>query len=179
MGEQPVVAGEAGEAARRVDVAGPLADVDVDADPEVSRQAGGGAQRLVGAGEGGMDAHQAPAAGPDEALVLGQAAPGTVGAVAIGDAVGQQRPHPDLGAGGGDDVEAALDGVGRLVVVDDRGGAALERLEGAEMERPPSLSLGFFCQFEAPPALPGARLGGGSAQGGVREDGPGGAGARG
>ena len=92
--EQPVVAREARQAARRVDVADPLADVDVDADAEVVGQAGGRVQRVVGAGERGVDADQAAAAGPEEPLVLGEAAPGAVGAVAVGDAVGQQRRAP-------------------------------------------------------------------------------------
>ena len=59
MGQQPVVAGQAGEPARRVDVADALADVDVDADPEVCGQVGRGTQRRVGAGEGGVDPDQA------------------------------------------------------------------------------------------------------------------------
>ena len=152
VGQQPVVPGEAGEPARRVDVADALADVDVDADPQVLGQAGGRAQGFVRAGEGGVDPHQAPTAGPDEALVLGEAAPGAVGPVAIGDPVGEQRPDPDLGARLGDHVEAALDGVGGLVVVDDRGRAVLERLEGAEHRRPAD-HLEVEGRVEAPPDL--------------------------
>ena len=64
VGEQPAVAREAGEAARRVDVGGALADVDVDAHPQVLGQACGGAEGLIRAGEGGMDSHQATAALP-------------------------------------------------------------------------------------------------------------------
>ena len=53
--------------------------------------------------------HAAPAAA-QEALVLGQAALRLVGAVAIGDAVRADDAHADLGAGVGDDRQAALDG---------------------------------------------------------------------
>ena len=76
--QQPVVAGQARQAARRVGVADPLADVDVDADAEVGGQPGRGRERFVRAGEGRVDPDQAPAAGPDEPLVLGQAASGAV-----------------------------------------------------------------------------------------------------
>ena len=97
-----------------------LGDVDVHADAEVGGQPGGRLQRVVGAGERGVHADQPAPAGAQEALVLGQPAAGAVGAVAVGHAVGAHDAHADLGAGLGDHVEAALDRVRALVVVDDR-----------------------------------------------------------
>ena len=101
-------------------------------DAEVGCQPGRRLQGGVGAGEGGVDAHEAASPGAQEPLVLLQPAPRPIGPVTVGDAVGEPGAHPDLGAGLGDDVQAALDGVGRFVVVHDGGGAALQRLEGAE-----------------------------------------------
>ena len=59
-----------------------------------------------------------------------------VGPVPVGDAVGAVDPHADLGAGVGDDRQRPLDRVGRLVVIDDRRAAPLERFERAELGRP-------------------------------------------
>ena len=106
--------------------------MDVDADPQVGGEPGGRRQRVVGARERGVHADHAAAAGAQEALVLGEAAAGAVGAVAVGDAVGAHDADADLGARVGDDVEAALDGVRALVVVDDPGRAGEQRLDGAE-----------------------------------------------
>ena len=118
-----------------VDVGRALGDVDVDTDAEIGGQAGSGGERVVGAREGGVDADQTPSAGAQEALVLGQAAAGAVGAVAVGHAVRADDAHADLGAGVGDDVEAALDGRRALVVVDDRRRAGEQRLQRAEAGR--------------------------------------------
>ena len=52
--------------------------------------------------------------------------------MAVGDAVRADDPDTDLGAGLGDHVEAALDGVRALVVVDDAGRAGEQRLDGTE-----------------------------------------------
>ena len=180
VGQQPVVAGQPLQPPRRVDIDGPFADVDVDADPQVPGQAGGVAQGFVSACERGVDADQAPAAGPDEPLVLLDAAafdeliPPEVAADPlrfrdekryadrlkdarsktgrIRDPVGGHDPHADLGAGGGDRVEAALDGVGGLVVVDDGRGAALECLQRPQHGGPAD-HLQVEGGVEAPPDL--------------------------
>jgi len=96
--------------------------------------------------------HHAAAAGPQEPLVLGQAAAGAVGPVAVGDAVGAHNPDAHGGAGVGDDVEAAVDGVGTLVVVDDGGGPRFERFQGTERRRPPD-HLEVEGGVETPPDL--------------------------
>ena len=83
-----------------------------------------------------MDPDQTLVASLDEAAILLQPAAGTVRTVAIGDAVGGQHAHTDLSTGLSDGIEAALDGVGRLVVVNDGGRAGLERLERAQHRRP-------------------------------------------
>ena len=103
--------------------------MDVHADAEVGGQAGGRRQRVVGARERGVHADHPASAGAQEALVLGEPTPGAVGAVAVGDAVRAHDAHADLGARLGDHVEAALDRVRALVVVDDPGRAAQQRLE--------------------------------------------------
>ena len=86
--------------------------MDVNPHPEIGGQSGRSFEGLVAAGEGGVDADHARAARLDEALVLGETPFGAVGAVAVGDAVCHQQPHPDLGARFSNDVEAAFDGVG-------------------------------------------------------------------
>ena len=134
--EQPVVGGEVLQPGAGGDVVEPLGHVDVHADAEVGGQSGGGRQRVVGAGERGVHPDHAAAAGAQVALVLRQTAAGAVGAVAVGDAVRGVQPHADLGAGVGEDRQAALDARRRLVVVDDRRGPALQRLGGGEHRRP-------------------------------------------
>ena len=57
--EQPVVARPACEACAGVGVDRALGHVDVHADAEVGGQAGGGLERVVGAGERGVDADHA------------------------------------------------------------------------------------------------------------------------
>ena len=99
-----------------------------------------------------MDADHPAAAGAQEALVLGEAAAGAVRAVAVGDAVRAHDAHADLGAGVGDHVEAALDGVGALVVVDDAGRAGEQRLDGAEPGAGPQ-HVEIEGAVEAPPDL--------------------------
>ena len=135
-----------------VAVDGPLGHVQVDAHAELGGQLGGGLDGGVPAREGGVHAHHAPTAFAQEPLVLGQPPPGAVGTVAIGHAVGAHHPHAHGGAGVGDDVEAAVDGVRALVVVDDGGRAALERLEGTEHGRPAD-HLEVEGGVEAPPDL--------------------------
>ncbi len=152
VGEQPVVGGERAQAVGRAGVGGVLADVDVDADAEVPGQPDDRVERVVRQGEAGVRPDQAPAPGPQEPLVLGQAGLGPVGAVAVGDLVGAHHPDADLGAGLGDDVEAAVDRGGGGVVVDDGGRARLERLDRAEQRRP-AHELEVEGQVEPPPHL--------------------------
>ena len=152
MHEQPVVGGEGGQPLPRAGVLGTLGDVDVHADAEVGGQPGGRGERVVGARERGVDADHPPPAGAQEALVLGQPAAGAVGAVAVGDAVGAHDAHADLGAGLGDHVEAALDGVRALVVVDDAGRPGEQRLDGAEAGAGPQ-HVEVEGGVEAPPDL--------------------------
>ena len=130
--EQPVVGREPGEPLPRGGVLRTLGHVDVHAAAEITRQPGGRMERLVGAGEGGVHADHSAATGAQEPLVLGEPAAGAIGAVAISHAVGAHHAHADLGAGVGDDVEAALDRLRALVVVDDPGGPGEQRLERAE-----------------------------------------------
>ena len=93
----------------RVRIVGPLGHVDVHTDTEFRRQVGCTAQRVVGARERGVHAHHATAAGAKEALVLGKAATGALGAVPIGDAVGDVGAHTHRRARVCDDGQAALD----------------------------------------------------------------------
>jgi hypothetical protein len=72
--------------------------------------------------------------------------------VTIGDAVRQVRAHTDLRTGVGDDRQAALDARRRLVMVDDGGGPALQRLHRAEHGRPVD-HLGVQRNVETPPHL--------------------------
>ena len=102
--------------------------------------------------ERGVHADHPPPSGAQEPLVLGQPALGTIVPVAIGDAVCAHHADADLAARVGDDVERAIDGRGRLVMVDDRSGAALERLERAEHRRPPD-HLEVERGIEPPPHL--------------------------
>ena len=152
MAEQPVVPGEAFEACRSVDVADTLADVNMDSDAEVLGESGRSLKRFVTAGEGGVDTDQRLAALLDEALVLFESAAGALGPVAIRDAVSTQDTHPDCGAGIGDHREGAFDGIGGLVVVDDRGGARLQRLERTELGGPVE-HVEIEGSVEAPPDL--------------------------
>src|SRR6478752_3012119 len=61
---------------------------------EVGGQPHDGVERVVGEGEAGMGPHVAPAPGPQEPLVLGQALLGAVGTVAVGDLVAAGHLHP-------------------------------------------------------------------------------------
>ena len=150
--EQPIVACEVGQPGAGVGVGRALGDVHVHADAEVSGQSRGRGQRVVGARERGVHADHPPPTGADEALVLGQPAAGAVGPVAVGDAVRTHHGHADLGARLGDHVEAALDRVRALVMVDDAGGAAHQRLGGAEAgARPDHVEV--EGGVEAPPHL--------------------------
>jgi hypothetical protein len=76
--------------------------VDVDADPEIRRHTGGGFERIVAAGERGMDADQAAASRGQKPAILLEPPPRPVFTVAIGDAVGAHNPDSDLCAGIGD-----------------------------------------------------------------------------
>ncbi len=136
VGQQPSLLGEARQPLRGIDVLGSLGDVDVDTHSQIVGQPGGSRQRLLRAGERGVNADQAPTSLLQKSLVLGQAPLGALWAVAVGDPVGTQRPNAHLGAGLGDDGQRPLDGAGRLVVVDDGGGARLQGLHGAEHRRP-------------------------------------------
>ena len=111
VADEPVVTSEALQAAGGVNVADALRHVDVNADAEIFGQPGGGLQRVVRAGEGGMDADVARTSRLDEPFVFLQTPLGAVWAVAVGDAVGSEYPDAHFGAGVGDDIEAPLDGV--------------------------------------------------------------------
>ena len=72
--------------------------------------------------------------------------------MAVGHAVGAHDADADLGTRLGDHVEAALDGVRALVVVDDAGRAGEQRLDGAETgARPQDVEV--EGGVEAPPDL--------------------------
>ncbi len=58
-------------------------------------------------------------------------------AVALGGAVAEQRPHAELVAGVGEDVERALDQLGRFVMVDERRRSGEQRLGDVEPRRRP------------------------------------------
>ena len=92
MHDQPVVPGQRFESLAGGGVRRSLGDVDVHADAEVGRQAGGRRQRVVGARERGVHADHPASTGANEALVLGEPTPGAVGAVPVGDAVRARRP---------------------------------------------------------------------------------------
>ena len=106
------------------------------ADTEVAGQTSCSVQRVVAARERSMHSHHSAATGAQEPLVLRQTAPGTLGAVTIGDAVGQVRAHANSGTRIGNDGQTAVDTRGRLVVIHDGGSAAHQRLGGAEHRRP-------------------------------------------
>ena len=132
MHDQPVVCCQHLEPGRGGVVLGTLGDVDVHADPEVGGEPRGRLQRVVGAREGGVDADQPAPAGAQEPGVLLEPTPSAVRSVAVGDSIGAHHSHPDLGARFGDHVEASLDGVRALVVVDDRGRPRHQCFRGAE-----------------------------------------------
>ena len=71
---------------------------------------------------------------------------------AVGHAVGDVDPDTHLRAGVGDDRERAVDGVRRLVVVDDGRGAGHQRLGGPE-ERRPAQHLQVERGIQPPPDL--------------------------
>ncbi len=108
--EQPRGVSVGCEALPGVRVDGALGDVDVDADPEVAGETGRRFERGVAARERGVHADHPPPSGAQEPLVLGQPALGTIGPVAIGDAVCAHHADADLAARVGDDVERAVDG---------------------------------------------------------------------
>ena len=132
MYEQPVVGGETGQACWCVDVVASLGDVDVHADTEIVGQTGGGLERGVGAGECRVHADMPSSPGAQEALVLGEPGTSAIDTMPISDAVGAVDAHADLRTRLSDQIEAALDGARRLVVVDDRRASRFEGLERAE-----------------------------------------------
>ena len=173
MHEQPIVGRERGQPSPGGCVLRPFAHVHVDADAQPVSQIAGRGQRLVGTGEGGMDTYVPAAAAAQVALVLGQTTASSVGhgegnwragrrlgrdrqqsgcRVAVGHAVTRVYPHAHFGARGGDHLQAAFDGVGALVMVDDARGAPLERFERAELGRPLD-HLEVERAVEAPPHL--------------------------
>ena len=117
--EQPALIAEAGQPIGGVGVGGAFRHVNVHTHVVPAGQVGRRGQRVIGAGEGRVDADVATAACGEVALVLCEAALGPVGAVTVGDAVAAAHPHADLGARPGNHVERALDGVGRLVMIHD------------------------------------------------------------
>ena len=66
-----------------------------------------------------MDAHEPPSTGLDEPSVFLDASSRPLFSVSVGHAVRAYHPHTDRSAGVRDHVEASLDGVGALVVIDD------------------------------------------------------------
>ena len=79
-----------------------------------------------------MYAHHAPAPGAQEPLVFGQPPSGTIRAMTVGDPVGARDPYAYGGARLSDDVERPLDGLWRLMVVDDRRATTLKSLQGPQ-----------------------------------------------
>ena len=134
--EQPRLVGVDEQPGPRAGVGLRLRDVEMHAHAEIGREVGHRVEGVVGEREARVGTDEAVAAGAQEPLVLGQAGLGAVEPVAIGDLVAAAHAHADLGARFRDHVEAALDRVRRRVVVDDAGGAGLERLERAEARRP-------------------------------------------
>ena len=150
--EQPIVGCQRCEPFAGCPVLRPLGHVDVDSDTEVGREACRRFERVVGARERGVDTDESSTTGAEEPFVLGEAASSAVGAVSIGDAVGAHDTHPHLGARLGDHVEAALDRIRALVVVDDRRRAAHQRLGRAEQRAGPD-HVEVERRVEAPPDL--------------------------
>ena len=104
-----------------------------------------------------MHADHAPAAGPDETLTLGQTAMrrsshaggswaerarlplygnGAKAGMTIRNTIGTDNPNTHLGAGVGDDIETALDGIGTFMMIDDGGGAAFQSFQSTEFGGP-------------------------------------------
>ena len=91
-----------------------------------------------------MRPHHPPGQAPlvsEEPPVLSDAGQCPFGAVAIGDLVTEDRADAELCEGVGDDVERAVDEVGRRMVVNDRGRASQERVEPAAKGRSPDRSF--------------------------------------
>ena len=99
-----------------------------------------------------MHGDEASAAIIHEPTVLLKAPYDTLVAMTIGDTVSRDDPDADLFAGIGDDGERAFDGVGGLVVIDDRRGAGFESFERPEFRRPLE-HLEIERGIEAPPDL--------------------------
>jgi hypothetical protein len=111
-----------------------LGHVDVHAHATVARGVDHVAQGVVGQRERRVRPHHAAreSRGPgEEAAVLGHAGRGAFGSVAVADLVAQDAADPEPGQGVGDDVERAVDGVRRGVVVDDGRGARAQGVEPA------------------------------------------------
>ena len=121
VGEEPVVVGEA--ASRPAAPASTRSSATWMCTPTPRSAARPAAASSVASvqREGGVDADQPRPPARRNRSFSARPGLGAVGPVAVGDPVGAHDPHADLGARVGDHVEAALDGVGGLVVVDDRG----------------------------------------------------------
>jgi hypothetical protein len=136
-------------------VVGALVGVQVQPGVVLRRQLGGRGQRVVGAGEGRVQAddparERVMARGLGEAGGLAQAGLGVGVAVAIGGAVAEHRAQAERAGLLGDDVERAVDGARRLVVVDQRGHAGAQRLHRAHRRRA-GQGLGVERAIQPPP----------------------------
>ena len=106
--DQPVVITVIDEPLPGVGIA--FRNVHMHPDVVLSRQLRRRGDRVVGAGEGGMQADISLAfTVAQEPIVLGQAGSSTLGAVTVGDTVRARDPNADLLTGVGDHRERALD----------------------------------------------------------------------
>ena len=105
MAQQPRIVREAFEAPRRVDVAGALGNVDVDADVIVLGKGGSGSERVIGACERCVDTDETNAPVGEEPSILLETPTCSVGPMAVRHPVCGDDAHADFGAGIGDDGE--------------------------------------------------------------------------
>jgi len=150
--EEPVLVGQTAKTLTGLVIVGAFGNVNVNTDAEIAGQPGGIIQKTVRTRERGVHADHAPTTGSDEALVLDQTPTAALDAVTIGDPVRAHDPHAHFGASFGDHVEASLDRVRTLVMIDDPGGSRHQRLDGAERGRPTN-RLQIECRVEPPPDL--------------------------
>ena len=105
--------------------------MNVYADAKLLGERSRGLERALFTGERGVNTHVPIAAFGQKATVLGEPSLRTVRPVPVGDAVGSLHAYPDLSTSIRNDREAAFDGVGRFVVVDDGGGSRFEASSAA------------------------------------------------
>ena len=145
-------------ASHRVSLVGRvLGGVDVESHSRGDSRVGARGQGLVREGERGVSADQATRErrllAPDaveEAAILGHSGPGPLRPIAVGGLVTEDGAQPEVAQRLLDDVERAVDRVGRGVVVDHGGRPGKKRLHPAdEGGRPDALLV--ECAVEAPP----------------------------